>query len=876
MNANFNHFNKFTKEAKRALIVAQEKAKEAKLSYVGTEHMLIGILAQEESLGASILLNFGVSLDNVYLVLKTVGRSTAPATAKEPGGLSGFAKEVIEHAVRVAHEYGHSFVGTEHLLYALVSQNNTAATVILENMKVSPLDVKDQIGEIFERAKQFPKDQAAAEAMGQSGAAGKNPQMMNPIEFFLNGLQGVLNNQQQEGFSKEAGFTAKQNEAPKKKKSGKSATPALDYFTSDLVAEARAGKLDKVIGRKKEIERLTSILSRKTKNNPVLIGESGVGKTAVVEGLAQAIVEERVPDSMLDKKILSLSMASVVAGTKYRGEFEERIKQIIDEASSEDNVFLFIDELHTIMGAGSAEGSLDAANILKPALSRAKLQVIGATTIAEYRKNVEKDAALERRFQPVKVEEPTDDQTLQILEGIREAFEDHHSLLIEDEALEASVKLSKRYINDRFLPDKAIDLIDEAAARKRIRGKGNNDKIKKLQRKLTAIIKKKEESVSRQDYEKAAEYRNQELEVMKKIDEEKFVKVPREQREKLNADHIAEIVSSMTGVPVTKLVKSDISRLQALEEHLHKRIIGQDEAVEAVAKAIRRSRAGFGDERRPIGSFIFMGPTGVGKTELVKAIAEEVYNDRDALIKIDMSEFMERHNTSRLVGATAGYVGYEDGGQLTEAVRTKPYSVILFDEIEKAHPDVFNLLLQILEDGVLTDAKGRKIDFRNTIIIMTSNIGADKLTEKAAPIGFAAHHDEATKAEKDFESIRKEILKDLGDHFRPEFLNRIDKVVVFKALTNTDIKDIVKLHLDRLQGRLNSKKLNLEITNGAMDVLAKKGYDPKYGARPVRRAIQDFVEDPLTAKFLDGEINEGDKVKLVKKNDDVDFVKSSK
>ena len=869
MNSNFNHFNKFTKEAKRALIVAQDKAKESKLSYVGTEHILIGILAQEDSLGSSILLNFGVSLDNVYLVLKTVGRSTAPGAAGEPGGLSGFAKEVIEQAVQVAHEFGHSFVGTEHLLYALVSQNNTAATVILENMKVSPADVKDQIAEIFERAKQFPKDQGVA---GMNAQDPKNPQMMNPIEFFLTGLQGVINNQQKDGFAKENGFEPNKKAAPKAK-GGKTSTPALDYFTTDLVAEARAGKLDKVIGRSKEIERLVSILSRKTKNNPVLIGESGVGKTAVVEGLAQAIVNEQVPDEILDKKILSLSMASVVAGTKYRGEFEERIKQIIDEASSEDNVFLFIDELHTVMGAGSAEGSLDAANILKPALSRAKLQVIGATTTTEYRKNIEKDAALERRFQPVQVDEPTEDQSLEILNGIREAFEDHHNLLIEDEALIAAVKLSKRYINDRFLPDKAIDLVDEASARKRIRAKGNNDKVKKLQRKLTATMKKKEECVSHQDYEKAAEFRNKELEIMKEIEDEKFVKVPRSKREKLNADHIAEVVASITGVPVTKLLKSEMNRLQLLEDHLHKRIIGQDEAVEAVSKAIRRSRAGFADERRPIGSFIFMGPTGVGKTELVKAIAEEVYNDRDALIKIDMSEFMERHNTSRLVGATAGYVGYEDGGQLTEAVRRKPYSVILFDEIEKAHPDVFNLLLQILEDGVLTDAKGRKIDFKNTIIIMTSNIGADKLTEKAAPIGFAAKSEEAKRAEEDFEAIKGDILKDLHDHFRPEFLHRIDKVVVFKALTNTDIKSIVKLHLDRLQGRLGSKALSLDVSQGAMDVLAEKGYDPKFGARPVRRAIQELVEDPLTAKFLSGEIGEGDKVKLVKKKDSLDFVK---
>ena len=861
----FNHFDKFTKEAKQALIVAQEKAREAKLNYVGTEHILIGILAQENSLGASVLLNFGVSLDNVNFVLKTVGRSSAPAPANEPAGLSGFAKDVIEKAVESAKEFGHSFVGTEHLLYSLVSQQNTAATVILENMKVSPADVKEQIMEIFERAKDMPPQGGNIMPDGMP----KGPQNMNPIEFFLAGLHGVLTGQQggKEGY-KDA-YKHKKNAA----ENAKSNTPALDYFTTDMVAEARAGKMDPIIGRRKEIERVVSILSRKTKNNPVLIGESGVGKTAVVEGLAQAIAKDSVPENMADKKILSLSMSSVVAGTKYRGEFEERIKQILEEAASQDNVILFIDELHTIMGAGSAEGSLDAANILKPVLSRGKVQVIGATTTNEYRKNIEKDAALERRFQSVMVEEPSIDETLEMLNGIREAFEDHHNLLITGEALAAAVKLSKRYINDRFLPDKAIDLIDEAAAKKRINTNTNNGKIQKLQKKLQGVIKKKEECVSNQDYEKAAEYRNEELEVLKKIEEERFIKVPREKREKLTADAIAEVVSAMTGVPVTRLVKDDISRLKNLENSLKKRIIGQDEAVTAISKAIRRSRAGFADEKRPIGSFIFMGPTGVGKTELVKAIAEEVYNDRNALIKIDMSEFMERHNASRLVGATAGYIGYEDGGQLTEAVRRKPYSVILFDEIEKAHPDVFNLLLQILEDGQLTDAKGRLVDFRNTIIIMTSNIGAKKLTEKAAPIGFSTSSEEISKAEEDFEEMKSEILGELKDHFRPEFLNRVDKVVVFHALTNENIKEIVKLHLSYLQKRLESKKLVLTTSPTALEVLSKIGYDPKYGARPVRRAIQELVEDPLTEKFLDGTFKEGDIVKIAKKGQSIALTK---
>lgn len=851
-----NHFNKFTKEAKRALVVAQEKAKESKLSYVGTEHILIGILAQENSLGASVLLNFGVSLDNVYLVLKTVGRSSVPSKSMEPGGLSGFAKEIIEEAVKVAHEHGHAFVGTEHLLFALVSQANTAATVILENMKVSPTDIKEQILEVFERAKIGPQSDNSNTATAQLP---KNSSMMNPIEFFLTGLQGVLNNgQSKEGYKKEK---------KKDKDDVKTDTPALDYFSSDLVEQARKGEIDPVVGRKKEIERVISILSRKTKNNPVLIGESGVGKTAVAEGLALAIAREEVPENMLDKKILSLSMASIVAGTKYRGEFEERLKQIIDEASGHDNIILFIDELHTVMGAGSAEGSLDAANILKPALSRGGVQVFGATTTSEYRKHIEKDSALERRFQSVMVNEPSQEECLEILNGICESFEDHHNLLITPEALSAAVKLSSRYINDRFLPDKAIDLIDEAGAKMRIKAKGNADKIKKIQAKFQAVLKKKEDAVARQDYEKAAELRNEELELLKKIEEQKYVKIPRAKREKLTEEHVAEIVSSMTGVPVTKLVDNDIAKLKELEVALTKRIIGQSEAISAVAGAIRRSRAGFADERRPIGSFIFMGPTGVGKTELVKAIAEEVYNDRNALIKIDMSEFMERHNTSRLVGATAGYVGYEDGGQLTEAVRRKPYSVILFDEIEKAHPDVFNLLLQILEDGELTDAKGRKIDFRNTIIILTSNIGAKKLTEKAAPIGFGTDDELVKKAERDFDKMKDEITKDLKDHFRPEFLNRIDKTVVFHALTSENIREIVSLNLGYLQKRLQPKGLEIIATPKALDILAAAGFDPKYGARPVRRAIQEMVEDPLTMQFLHGEFQEGDKIKIVAKGE---------
>ena len=698
---------------------------------------------------------------------------------------------------------------------------------------------------------------------GVAGAAGGQMHPMNPIEFFLSGLQGVLvGNMEKEQFK---------DAYKHKKDEKKTKTPALDYFTQDLIQEAVKGKLEPVIGRKKEIERVISILCRKTKNNPVVIGEPGVGKTAIVEGLAQAIAQERVPEALLNKKILSLSMTSVIAGTKYRGEFEERVKQILDELKSVQNAILFIDEIHTVVGAGSAEGSLDAANILKPALSRGSVQIIGATTTNEYRKQIENDAALERRFQPIIIDEPSIEDTRAMLEGLRKSFEEHHNLQITDDAMEAAIVMSKRYINDRFLPDKAIDLLDEAASLKRVNIKGDPDSTKKFQKELNKIIKQKEEAVSKQNYEFAAELRNTELELIKKIEEARTVKLPREKRQKVTEDDIAKVVSNMTGVPVTRLVKSDMDRLMNLEKRLKKRIIGQDEAVETVCKAIRRSRAGFADYNRPIGSFIFMGPTGVGKTELVRALADEVYNDKDALVKIDMSEFMEKHTTSRLVGTTAGYVGYEDGGQLTETIRRKPYSIVLFDEIEKAHPDVFNLLLQILEDGVLTDSKGRKVDFKNTIVILTSNIGADKLTKKAAPIGFDLKENELKAAEKDYQRTKTEILNELKDNFKPEFLNRIDKTIVFRALTNANIKEIVKLHIEMLEKRLAVKKLKLQISASGLEFLAKESYDPHYGARPVRRKIQDLVEDPLTQKFLEGDFKEGDTIKIVKKKSGIEL-----
>ncbi len=850
--SNSDQFNKFTKEAKQALIVAQEVAKKTGTSYVGTEHILIGILSQRNSLGSTILQNFGVTLENVNLVLKTVGRTQmSQRGAKNPGGLSGFAKKVIEDAIRSAHEFTHLFVGTEHLLYALVLQENTAATVILENMKISPEDIRSEIMQTFERMKQNPM------AQGQNGGA-PLPGNVNPLEFFLNGLQGVLAGQE----NKETGFEAK-------KKEGKSGTPALDYFTTDMIQEATEKKFMPIIGRDKEVERCVAILLRKTKNNPVLIGEPGVGKTAVVEGLAQRIVAEQVPDSMLGKRILSLSMASVVAGTKYRGEFEERIKQILEEAAGQPDVILFIDELHTVIGAGSAEGSLDAANILKPALSRGKVQVIGATTTSEYRKYVEEDAALERRFQAVMVNEPSEEDTLAIMKGIKESFENHHNLIIHDDALEAAVRFSKRYINDRFLPDKAIDVMDEAAALKGMASKQDSVVLKEYQRDLKRIMKEKEKAVSDQDYEKAADLRQQELILTEKVEEEKHVKIPREMRGSIDAEDIARVISRMTGVPVTKLIKEEVDRLKDLENVMHNHVIGQDEALKKVATSIRRSRTGISSAKRPIASFIFLGPTGVGKTELVKTLAREIYHDEEALIKIDMSEFMERHNTSRLTGTTAGYVGYEEGGQLTEKVRRKPYSVILFDEIEKAHPDVFNILLQILEDGCLTDGKGRKVDFTNAIIVMTSNIGARKLTESAAAIGFKLNSSEVDAAMQSFEHKKDEVLKELKDHFKPEFLNRVDNIVVFRPLTHESIKEIVEIHVRELENRIKDKAITLELSKEGLDRLATLSTDPDYGARPVRRKIQEFIEDPLSQGLLDGEFAEGDRIQILTSDENI-------
>ena len=856
------HFEKFSTEAKRALIVAQEEARSAGLSYVGTEHVLLGILTQPESLGASVLLGFGVTAENVRLVLKTVGRARPQNATAAPGegGLSGFAKKVIEDAVRCAYQFNHAIVGTEHILYALMTQENTAATVILENMKVRPLDIRRQLEEIFREAQE----------------AQSLPKGVHPLEILFGSLQAVISrgNQNQDysdahmhkddendGLVRMTGGNVK-NTTPG---GNKSKTPALSYFTTDLTAEARAGKLDPVIGRDAEIERVITILNRKTKNNPVLIGEPGVGKTAIAEGLARAIVAEKVPASMLDRRVLMLSMTSLVAGTKYRGEFEDRFKKVIDEATKlGKEVILFLDEIHTLIGTGAAEGSLDAANILKPALARGKIQLIGATTQDEYRKHVENDKALERRLQPVTIPEPNEEDSLAILMGLRAGFEKHHGLLIDDAALVAAVKLSKRYVPDRFLPDKAIDLIDEASSQKGLHSEpARSDGMRKVKEELAKIIAEKEGAVSGQNYEQAANLRAAELRLQQQIDASKTIPVGDPAlRPHVTAEDVAKVIARATGVPAGELLAEDVARLQDLENTLKKRIVGQEGALKAISQAIRRSRTGIAAPNRPIGSFIFLGPTGVGKTELVKTLAREVYGSEDALIKIDMSEFMERHNVSRLVGSTAGYVGYEEGGQLTEQVRRRPYSVVLFDEIEKAHYDMQNLLLQILEDGQLTDGKGRKTDFRNTIIVMTSNIGADRMTKTAGSIGFAVEKDEVDQVKAEFDEVKADVLNRLEETFRPEFLNRIDRVVVFEPLTREQIEQIVQLNIADLSVRLKDKEITIELAPEALSFLADRSYDPRYGARPARRAITELVEDELASRLLDAEVKHGDCVQI--------------
>jgi len=796
-----SRFEKFSERARRVLTLAQEEAQHLNHNYIDTEHILLGLVREEEGVGAKVLGNLGVGLSKVRSAVEfVIGRGEKPASGET--GLTPRAKRVIELAIDEARHLGHNYIGTEHLLLGLLREGEGVAAGILDSLGVTLERVRAETIRILNEA------------------------------------------------------------APRSKLSRTtSRTPVLDQLGIDLTAAAQAGKLDPIIGRTKEIERVIQILSRRTKNNPALIGEPGVGKTAIVEGLAHHIAAGDVPETLEGKRLITLDMGAVVAGTKYRGEFEERLKKIIDEIKTAGNCVLFIDEFHTIVGAGAAEGAIDAANLLKPSLARGELQCVGATTLDDYRKYVERDAALERRFQPILVEEPTVEETLEILRGINERYEQHHKLTISDEALNAAVTLAARYIPDRFLPDKAIDLIDEAASRVRIRHRTIPISLKEARRAVESVRRDKDAALTGQQYEYAAELREREIQVDEKIKglEEEWQIKQEQEKPVVTEEDIAEVVSMWTGIPVVQLAGDETSRLLNMEEALHKRIIGQDEAINIISKAVRRARAGLKDPRHPIGNFIFLGPTGVGKTELVRALAEFMFGSEEALIRLDMSEFMEKFAISRLVGAPPGYVGYEEGGQLTEAVRRKSYCCILLDEIEKAHPDVFNILLQIFDDGHLTDAKGRRVDFRNSIIIMTSNIGAE-LIRKGSTIGFASHSDEAKTQQLEYEKMKEKLLGELKKTFRPEFLNRIDGVVVFHALNKDNIRKIVDLMLVTVSQQLAEKGVKLEVTDAAKDLLGEKGYDEVFGARPLRRVIQNMVEDELSEDLLRGKFQAGDTV----------------
>jgi ATP-dependent Clp protease ATP-binding subunit ClpC len=789
-------FEKFTERARKVLTLAQEEAQRFNHNYIGTEHLLLGLVREGDGVAARVLSNMGVQLPKVRSAVEfIIGRGESVIMGEI--GLTPRAKKVIELAVDEARRLNHHYIGTEHLLLGLVREGEGIAAGVLESLGVNLEKVRAQVMQVV---------------------------------------------------SQNAGY--QQSKQTTK-------TPYMDALGFDLTEAARQNKLDPIIGRQNEIERVMQILSRKTKNNPALIGEPGVGKTAIVEGLAQKIIAGDVPELLQNKRLVALDIGALVAGTKYRGEFEERLKKIVGEVK-ETGAILFIDELHTLVGAGAAEGAVDAANILKPALSRGEVQTIGATTLDEYRKYIERDAALERRFQPIQVPEPTVEETISILEGIRSRYEEHHKLKISDAALFTAAHMAARYVTDRFMPDKAIDLIDEASSRVRMYRSASPPSLKEAMRGLESLQRELDAAVSGQEFELAAELRDRERKLRMRIAElEKDWKEEQgSETPEVSDEDIAQVVSMWTGIPLTRLAAEESERLLHMEAALHERIIGQDEAISTMAKAVRRARAGLKDPRRPIGSFIFLGPTGVGKTLLARALAEFMFGSEDALIKIDMSEFMERHTVSRLVGAPPGYVGYEEGGQLTEAVRRKSYSVILLDEIEKAHPEAFNMLLQILEDGNLADAKGRRVDFRNTIVIMTSNIGAEQITRDMT-FGFGTAVDEEKKREQDYTQMKDRVLEQLKRTFRPEFLNRIDGIIVFHALTAEEIRLIVDLELKRIRTQLKEQEISLEITEQAMDFLGGRGYDRQYGARPLRRIIQNLIEDPLAEGLLDGRYKPG-------------------
>ena len=794
-------FDRFTERAQKVMVHSQEEAIALNHNYIGTEHILLGLIREEEGIAAQVLNNRGIALDAVRQQVETaIGKGQQKI--EQIMGYTPRTKTVLELSVEEARSLGHSYVGTEHLLLALIREGEGVAAQILAAMGLNFDIVRQEIMELL-------KDEGSKSKPG--GAASKDAN-----------------------------------------------TPALNQYGIDLTEMAREGKLDPIIGREKEIERVIQILSRRTKNNPALIGDPGVGKTAIAEGLAQKIIQGNIPEIIKGKRVVTLDISSMVAGSKYRGEFEERLKNVMNEIKKSKNIILFIDEMHTIIGAGGAEGAIDASNILKPALARGEIQAIGATTLDEYKKHVEKDAALERRFQPVIVGEPSKDEALQILQGLRDKYEAHHKVKITDEAIKAAVDLSDRYIADRFLPDKAVDLVDEAASRVRIRIFTTPPDIKSLEEKLSAMEKEKSEAISLQEYERAAQLRDNMQDIKQQLERSKknWTDKTNSKDSIVTEEDIAFIVSDWTGIPVTKLADEESKRLLNLESVLHERVIGQEEAVLAVSKAIRRARVGLKDPKRPAGSFIFLGPTGVGKTELSKALAEALFGDENAVIRVDMSEYMEKHTVSKLIGSPPGYVGYEEGGQLTEKVRRKPYSVILLDEIEKAHPDVFNILLQILDDGRLTDGKGRTVDFKNTVVIMTSNVGVSTI-RKQAVLGFSISTNEREDA---YEKMKGNVLEDLKKTFRPEFLNRVDEVIVFHQLEQEHLKQIVELMLKSLLGRIKEMNINIEVTDKAKEVLVEKGYDQAYGARPLRRAIQKMVEDQLSEEMLKGDIKPGSNV----------------
>ena len=808
-------FSGFTGKANKALNLAIEIASELGHSYIGSEHILLGLIKEGSGVAAAVLKENGVEYEKVEKkLIDNVGRGT-PVTLG-PNDLTPRSKRILELSLLSARKMGHGYIGTEHILIAILNEKDSYALMFLSELSIN-------IEEILKECLKSIDNSSAGEKNSAEGTGEKR---------------------------------------------GDKKASNVEKYSRDLTKMAKDGLLDPVIGRENEIERVIQILSRRTKNNPCLIGEPGVGKTAIAEGLAEKIVEGKVPETLVGKKVVSLDITGMLAGTKYRGDFEERIKNVIDEVIGSKDTIVFIDELHNIMGAGAAEGAVDAANILKPSLARGELQLIGATTLDEYRKHIEKDAALERRFQPVMVNEPSKEETKLIIAGLRDKYEAHHKIKITDEAIDAATELSYRYITDRFLPDKAIDLIDEAASKVRLRAYTAPDDLKELEEQIDKICKEKEAAVNCQEFENAAKLRDEEnklreeLRVRKSQWQEKNVR----SNEFVSAEDIADVVASITGIPLKQLTQTESERLLNMEEILHKRVVGQNDAVVAVSKAVRRGSAGLKDPKRPIGSFIFLGPTGVGKTELCKALAESLFGDENAVLRLDMSEYMEKHSVSRMIGSPPGYVGFDDGGQLTEKIRRKPYSVVLFDEIEKAHPDVFNLLLQILEDGILTDSKGRRVDFKNAVIIMTSNVGARKITEKKSSLGFAS-----SELSLKNEEIKEEVMKELKNLFRPEFLNRVDDIIVFHKLSLDDVSEIARKMLEGLSERTKGLGIELDFDDSAVKKIAELGYDESYGARPLRREISGRVEDKLSEKILEGSIKKGSKVTLVCNNGELDF-----